>query len=52
MLAVTHQQAPTVRKLLAIGADPSLVNHEGLSALQLAKRLELVDMVKLLQTPR
>ncbi|MES2950386.1 MAG: ankyrin repeat domain-containing protein [Pseudomonadota bacterium] len=52
MLAVTHQQAQTVRKLLAMGADPALVNREGLSALQLANRLELVDMVKLLQTPR
>lgn len=52
MLAVTHQQGPAVRRLLAMGADPSLVNREGFSALQLANRLALADMAKLLQTPR
>ena len=52
MLAVTHRQLPAVRILLDSGADPALVNNEGLTALRLARQMELPDMVQLLQTPR
>ncbi|MES2581094.1 MAG: ankyrin repeat domain-containing protein [Pseudomonadota bacterium] len=50
MLAVTHRQAPAVRALLNRGADPALVNQEGLTALRLASQMDMTDMVLLLQT--
>lgn len=52
MLAVTHRQAAVAEKLLALGADTGLVNHDGLRALELARRLDLPEMIQLLQTPR
>ena len=52
MVAVRQRQAPAVRKLLDMGADTTLVNEEGLTALGLASSLGLADMVKLLQAPR
>lgn len=52
MLAVTHRQLNTVRILLDRGADPTLVNDEGLTALRLANQMNMPDMVQLLQTPR
>ena len=51
MLAVTHRQAQVVRKLLDSGADASLVNASGLTALQLAKQQEFTDIVQLLLPP-
>lgn len=38
MLAAMHSQTATVQKLLALGANPALVDHEGLTAAQLARR--------------
>lgn len=52
MLAVRHRQAAAVRKLLAMGADTTLVNSEGLTAPRLANQLGLADMAHLLQSPR
>lgn len=52
MLAVRSRQTGMAAKLLALGADNRLVNHEGLTALDLARQLELHDMVQLLQTPK
>lgn len=52
MLAVTHRQAAVAEKLLALGADTTLANHDGLRALELARRLDLHDMIQLLQTRR
>lgn len=49
MLAAANGQSATVQKLLALGANPALVDHEGLSAAQQARRLghnriaELID---------
>ena len=51
MLAVTHRQAQVVRKLLDSGADASLVNASGLTALQLAKQQGFADIVQLLLPP-
>jgi ankyrin repeat protein len=47
--AVINNQTETVQKLLALGADKALKDHEGLSALQHAKRLNLDRMAALLE---
>ena len=39
MLAAVHGQTTTVQKLLALGANPALVDREGLNAAQQARRL-------------
>jgi Meckel syndrome type 1 protein len=39
MLAAIHGQGPMVRRLLALGANPSLVDRDGLNAAQHARRL-------------
>jgi hypothetical protein len=49
MLAVRSRQTGMAAKLLALGADKRLVNREGLTALDLARQLELHEMVQLLQ---
>ena len=39
MLAAANGQTTTVQKLLALGANPALLDHEGLNAAQQARRL-------------
>ncbi len=52
MLAAMNGQSTTVQKLLALGANPALVDREGLSAAQQARRLgytriaEMIDAAK------
>lgn len=48
MLAAANGQAATVQKLLALGANPALVDHEGLSAAQQARRLGHTRIAELL----
>ncbi len=52
MIALSERQVAVARKLLERGADGNLVNHEGVNALQIAVRMDLPEMVKLLQQPR
>ena len=49
MIALGERQVATARKLLERGADANLVNREGVNALQVAVRMDLPEMVKLLQ---
>jgi ankyrin repeat protein len=52
MVAVTYRQAGMAAKLLALGADRHLVNRDGFTALDIARRLDLPYMVQLLQAPQ
>jgi ankyrin repeat protein len=52
LVAARHRQAAAARKLLDLGADPTLTNREGMTALQLAQRLGFPDIVRVLQEPR
>lgn len=52
MLAVRHRQAAAVRKLLDSGADTTLLNKDGSTALHLANQMGFADMAQLLQAPR
>jgi ankyrin repeat protein len=48
-LAVIHGHSALVRRLLALGANPALVDSDGLDALQHARRLGREDMVRLIE---
>lgn len=48
MLAVRYRHATTVRKLLDLGADTGLLNHEGLTALQIAQQMGFADIAETL----
>lgn len=48
MLAVRYRHATTVRKLLDLGADTGLRNHEGLTALQIAQQMGFADIAETL----
>lgn len=48
MIAVANQQVAVVKKLLARGADPTLVNRNGKTALELARGLQRSDLVEML----
>jgi hypothetical protein len=48
-LGVIHGHSALVRRLLALGANPALVDSDGLDALQHARRLGREDMVRLLE---
>lgn len=52
MIAVAHQQVAVVKKLLAMGADPSLINRHGQTAMELARGLQRPDLVEMLHPPR
>jgi hypothetical protein len=52
MLAVIHGHTAVVQRLLALGANKALVDREGLSALDHARRLGLDPMVNLMATGR
>ena len=52
MIAVAHQQPAVVKKLLAQGADPALINRKGQTALDLARGLQRSDLVDMLHPPR
>ncbi len=52
MVAVTYRQAGMAVKLLTLGADRQLVNRDGFTALDIARRLDLPDLVQLLQAPQ
>ena len=49
LLAVSSRNTDTVRALLKAGADPRAINQERLNALELAKRMKLSAIEKLLQ---
>lgn len=49
MLAAANGQTATVQKLLALGANPALVDHEGLSAAQQARRLGHIRIAELIE---
>jgi hypothetical protein len=49
VLAVIHGHSALVRRLLALGANPALVDRDGLDALQHARRLGRDDMVRLIE---
>jgi len=49
MLAAIGGHAAAVRRLLAAGANPTLTDHDGLTALQHARRLGRDDIVRLLE---
>lgn len=50
ILAVIHGHAPVVQRLLTLGANKSVVDKEGLGALDYARRLGLERMVSLIET--
>jgi ankyrin repeat protein len=52
IIAVRNRQVAAARVLWDGGADATLRNLDGQSALQIAQQLELTDVVQLLQTPR
>ena len=47
--AVINNHSSTVQKLLTLGADKAIKDHDGLSALQHARRLQLERMAALLE---
>ncbi len=49
VLAVIHGHSALVRRLLALGANPALLDREGLDALQHARRLGREDMARMLE---
>ncbi|MDO5679232.1 MAG: ankyrin repeat domain-containing protein [Pelistega sp.] len=49
LLAVSSRNEATVRALLKAGADPRAVNQERLNAIELAQRMKLTSIEKLLQ---
>ena len=49
MIALEERQVAVARRLLERGADTNLVNREGVNALQVAVRMDLPEIVKLLQ---
>ncbi|MES2955028.1 MAG: ankyrin repeat domain-containing protein [Pseudomonadota bacterium] len=49
VLAVIHGHSALVQRLLALGANPALVDRDGLDALQHARRLGRDDMVRLIE---
>ena len=49
MLAVINGHTDSVQRLLAAGANPALVDHEGMTALQHARRLGLANIARLLE---
>ncbi|MDO8385189.1 MAG: ankyrin repeat domain-containing protein [Polaromonas sp.] len=49
VLAVIHGHDELVRRLLALGANPALVDRDGLDALQHARRLGRDDMARLIE---
>jgi ankyrin repeat protein len=48
MLAVRHRHATVVRTLLDMGADASLRNKDGLTALRMADQMGFADITQLL----
>lgn len=52
MLAATDGQAATVLRLLALGANRSLVDHEGLTAAQQARRHGHAQVADLIEAGR
>lgn len=49
MLAVIHGHAAVVQRLLAAGANPALVDREGVNALGYARRIGREDMVRMIE---
>jgi hypothetical protein len=49
VLAVIHGHSELARRLLALGANPALVDREGLDALQHARRLGREELVQMLE---
>ena len=49
MIALGERQVTAARKLLERGADANLVNRDGVNALQIAIRMDLPEIVKILQ---
>lgn len=49
MLAAMGGQTTTVQKLLALGANPALVDREGLGAAQHARRLGYTRIAELIE---
>ncbi|RYF43218.1 MAG: ankyrin repeat domain-containing protein, partial [Comamonadaceae bacterium] len=49
VLAVIHGHSAMVQRLLALGANPALVDREGLNALQHARRLGREEIVRMLE---
>ena len=52
VLAAMHGHIETVRRLLAAGANPALLDREGLDAVQHARRLGLNQIVQLIEARR
>ena len=50
LLAVSSRNEATVRALLKAGADPRAINQERLNAIELAQRMKLTSIEKLLQS--
>ena len=52
MLAAMNGQTATAQKLLALGANAALTDHEGLTAAQQARRLGHTGLADLIDAPR
>lgn len=49
MLATIHGHAAVVQRLLAAGANPALVDREGVNALGYARRLGRADIARMIE---
>lgn len=52
MLAAMNGQTATAQKLLALGANAALTDHEDLTAAQQARRLGHTGLADLIDAPR